>query len=294
METIDVLQRTIEACGRLKDIVRTMKAMASVSIRQYERAVTSLQQYAETVEMGLAVVVQRVGLPMSTGREGTKGVIVFGSDHGLCGRFNETMCEYVSTHLEGAPEPLIVVVGSRVDAGLTVRGLKVEESFFVPGSVAGITLTVQQMLHKIDNWRSEGVEVVDLFHHKSSARGHYHPIRQRLLPLEEGFFRRLVRRPWAGRSLPGFTLQPDVLLAGLLRQHLFISLYRACAESLAAEHGQRLTAMQLAEKNIGERLNLLTQAYRQLRQEQITSELLEVVAGFEAVEIEERKHASSE
>jgi F-type H+-transporting ATPase subunit gamma len=74
------------------------------------------------------------------------------------------------------------------------------------------------------------------------------------------------------------------LLGGLLRQHYFVILFRACAESLAAEHGGRLAAMQAAEKNIEERLEEVTGRFRRVRQETITSELLDVVAGFEAAQ----------
>ena len=291
MQTLEALQRAIEASGQLKEIVRTMKVMASVSIRQYEQAVISLEHYGETVELGLMAVIRRTGLPAFKERPGDRAAIVFGSDHGLCGRFNETLLDYVVSHLRDEGPIRLLTVGGRADAGLESRGWVVEECFFVPGSVSGITLTVQQVLEKIENWRDEGVEIVELFHHKPSGRGHYRPLLQRLLPLETGYFHYLTQRKWPGRSLPCFTLDPTVVMAALLRQHLFITLYRACAESLAAEHGQRLISMQLAEKNIGDRLEQLTLAYRQLRQEQITAELLEVVSGFEAVEsdIERRK-----
>ncbi len=284
MQTLEALQRAIEASHQLKEIVRTMKVMASVSILQYEKAVVSLEQYGETVELGLLAVIMRTGMPEFKEQPGERAAIVFGSDHGLCGRFNETLLEYVDSHLKEVGGVRLLAVGGRADAGLEARGLAVEECFFVPGSVSGITLTVQQILQKIERWQDEGVEIVDLFHQKPSGRGRYRPLLQRLLPLESGFFHYLARRKWPGRSLPGFTLAPTVVLASLLRQHLFISLYRACAESLAAEHGQRLISMQWAEKNIGDRLDRLSLAYRQMRQEQITAELLEVVSGFEAVE----------
>ena len=76
----------------------------------------------------------------------------------------------------------------------------------------------------------------------------------------------------------------EKLLSSLIRQHLFIVLYSACAESLAGEHASRLVSMQVAEKNIKERLESLTATFRQQRQNQITEELLDVVSGFEALE----------
>jgi len=222
-------------------------------------------------------------LPYRRPHGGVRAVVVFGSDHGLCGRFNETLLDFVCDRLGNGEGIRILAVGARADMGLEARGLLVEECFFVPGSVAGITLTVRQILEKIETWRNDGVETVDLFYHKSYGRARCRPLQQRLLPLEHLRLQRFERRAWPGRCLPCFTLPPQTLLAALLRQYLFVSLYRACAESLACEHGQRLVSMQLAERNIGRRLETLTRTWQQLRQEQITAELLEVVAGFETL-----------
>jgi F-type H+-transporting ATPase subunit gamma len=84
--------------------------------------------------------------------------------------------------------------------------------------------------------------------------------------------------------LPASPHERGVLLAGLLREDLFIALYRAVAEAKTAEHGARLSAMQAAEQNIEERITTLRNQYHQLRQAQITEELLDVVSGFEALE----------
>ncbi|KAA3624930.1 MAG: F0F1 ATP synthase subunit gamma, partial [Proteobacteria bacterium] len=72
------------------------------------------------------------------------------------------------------------------------------------------------------------------------------------------------------------------LLTALLRQYFFVSISRACAESQASEHASRLNTMQSAQKNLDERIDEVTMQYRRLRQEAITTELLDVVSGFEA------------
>jgi F-type H+-transporting ATPase subunit gamma len=95
--------------------------------------------------------------------------------------------------------------------------------------------------------------------------------------------RGLVHRPWPNRVRPTFTMEPEALLASLVRQHLFVGLFRAAAHSAASEHAARLAAMQAAERNIEEHLEEMNAAYRHKRQESITEELLDVVAGFEAL-----------
>jgi F-type H+-transporting ATPase subunit gamma len=75
----------------------------------------------------------------------------------------------------------------------------------------------------------------------------------------------------------------DALFSALIRQYLFVSLYRAFAESLASENASRLAAMQNAERNIDERLTALQGQFHQQRQSSITEELLDIVSGFEAL-----------
>ena len=291
MQTLEVLQRDINTATDLQSIVRTMKVLAAVSIRQYERALESLTEYNRTVEMGLQVVLhnhqatearrQQKQLPWT-------GAIVFGSDHGLCGRYNESIAAFALEKLDkighDRHKRRILAVGGRVDASLREKGQGVDETFFVPGSVAGITATVQKMLLQIDNWQGEGVEQVLLFHNAHQQRTTYSAQLKKLLPLELSSFNHTHTKPWPSRSIPMFTMASEKLLSSLIRQHFFIVLYSACAESLAGEHASRLISMQVAEKNIKERLETLTTTFRQQRQNQITEELLDVVSGFETLE----------
>ena len=78
-------------------------------------------------------------------------------------------------------------------------------------------------------------------------------------------------------------MEPERLFSALFQQHFFVGLYRACAESLASENASRLAAMQVAEKNIEERLFDLKATFQQQRQDTITAELLDIVSGFEAL-----------
>ena len=72
-------------------------------------------------------------------------------------------------------------------------------------------------------------------------------------------------------------------LQAFLREYLFVSLFKACAESLAAENGSRLAAMQRAEKNINDQLETLNQTFHRLRQSSIDEELFDVVSGYESL-----------
>ena len=289
METIEQLRHQLESMDDLGSIVRTMKALAAVNIRQYETAVDSLGDYYRTVELGLHVLLRDLPPPRTTGpRTDRAGVVVFGSDHGMCGRFNEEVAGHAARWLAeagGEDGAHVIAVGARVAALLEARGRPPERDMFVPGSAARIGATVRQVLLALEEWQEGGrVERVHLFHNRSDAGGRYRPTRTRLLPVDLHRLHGLEGQKWPSRSLPTYTMRRELLFARLLRQFFFVTLFRACAESLAAENAARLAAMQSAERNLEERQQALLGEFRRRRQDAITAELLDVVSGYEALQ----------
>jgi F-type H+-transporting ATPase subunit gamma len=291
MQTLDALRRKIDTADDLRTIVRTMKALAAVSMRQYERAVASLAEYTRTVDMGLQAVLCLEAAPLPpqpAAVEGRLGTIVFGSDHGLCGRFNDqVVASALSTLQELAPEQAqrsVFAVGTRAAAGMEEAGQSVQEAMPMPASLAGITPMVQTLLLRLDTWRQhQRLGRIVVFHNRLLSGTAYHPQMVPLLPIDLTRFQHPLAPPWPSRSLPLSTMECGQLLASLLRQHLFVALYRAFAESLASENASRLASMQAAERNIEERLEEIRALFRYRRQHRITEELLDIVAGFEAL-----------
>ena len=292
MESLEQLHKQLDSLDELRTIVKTMKALSAASIRQYEQAVNSLSGYYQTIERGLHVVLKDMPPPPKPARHRDKprrlAAIIFGSDHGLCGRFNEEITEYALERMDSTvanqENRLVLAVGARVAASLEHEGQAIEEDFLVPGSAAQITATVQQILFKIDEWREQAsVHYVYLFYNRHAGGKGYHPTGIELLPIDLRRFHRLQEKRWPSRSLPTFTMEREVLLSRLLHQYLFVSIFRACAESQASEHASRLAAMRSAQRNLDDRLDEVTMVFRRARQNVITSELLDVVAGFEAI-----------
>ncbi len=296
MESQELLHKQLDSLDELRTIVKTMKALSAASIRQYDQAVSALAAYYLTVERGLHVALKGTEPPspppLHRHEPRRLAAIVFGSDHGLCGRFNEEITEYALNRMASAAADrqtrLLLAVGARVAASLEHEGQRIEENFFLPGSASQITATVQQILLKLDEWREQaGVHYVYLFYNRHSGGKGYHPTGFELLPINLHRFHRLEEEAWPSRSLPTFTMERDALLSRLLHQYLFVTIFRACAESQASEHASRLAAMQSAERNLDERLEEVTMMFRRARQNAITSELLDVVAGFEAITSQE-------
>jgi len=287
MATLDTLKRTIETVQDIQSIVRTMKALAAVSIYPYERAIESMHNYSRTVELGLQVLLaDRPPLAdQQKPLDADVGIVVFGSDRGLCGRFNEDITEFTLSTLASdnitTDKRHVLAVGARVDARLREAGQPAQESFFVPGSVAGITDTVQAILQQIETWQTRhNVRKVLLFYNRQSTGMGRRPEVSQLLPLEFTRFQKTNAPRWPSRSLPIYTMEETALFASLVRQYLFVWVFRSCAFSLASENAGRLASMQAAERNISERLLDLSRTFSHERQQSITAELLEVVSGF--------------
>lgn len=295
METVEGLKRKLGSTEELLSVVKTMKAMAAVNIRQYEKAVRSLAGYARTVELGLAVVLGAGGRPPAARRRATGrlGVIIFGSDQGMAGSLNEQVVGYALRELAAASLPVaglsMVAVGQRVLGPWEDAGGQVESYLSVAGSIAGITPLVHELLFQIQTWGAgQGIDRVHLFYNQQQHGAVYHPRKRELLPLDQQWLAKLGQEPWQGPSLPGFTMDAQALFSALLRQYLFIGLYQALAESAASENASRLAAMQGAEKSIAERVEELTRRYYQQRQMAITEELLDIVSGYEAFQEKDR------
>jgi F-type H+-transporting ATPase subunit gamma len=107
-----------------------------------------------------------------------------------------------------------------------------------------------------------------------------------LLPVNREWLKEIAKKKWDSKSLPIFRMDGDLIFSSLIREYLFVSLYRAFAESLASENASRLASMQNAEKNIEEQLQDLNVQFHRTRQMTITEELLDIVAGFEALQKE--------
>jgi F-type H+-transporting ATPase subunit gamma len=136
---------------------------------------------------------------------------------------------------------------------------------------------------------NNGVDQIVLFYNKSGPGAAFRPNMVSLFPLDMDWLRALAEKKWPSRTLPTFSMDAEGLFSSLVRHYLFFSLYRAFVESLASENASRLASMQMAEKNIEESLSELSVQFHRRRQAAITSELLDVVTGFEAITGEEHR-----
>jgi len=296
-ESVAGLRRKITGAGDLQAVVRTMKALAASSIGDYERSVLALADYNRMVSLGLGECFRQARAdpsaapdpaPAPASAKEPIGAIVFGSDQGLVGPFNDVIAEHAIGALaavQGRPE--VWAVGERVQARLQDSGLEVVGAYAVPGSVEAIAPLVAQILIDTEARRahsgSHQLGQVHVFYNRPLAASLYEPVSQRLLPLDATWQQKLAAVPWPSQMLPEVLDHGATTLRALIREYLFISLFRACAESLASENASRLAAMERADRNILDLLEQMNSRFHRLRQSSIDEELSDVTAGYEAL-----------
>lgn len=290
MANIEELRRQIDTVEDMQSIVRVMKTLSAVSIQQYQHAARRLRLYQEVVDRSLQAVLMAsdVTIAAEADPEPRQGLIVFGSDQGLCGRFNEVVVDrarhWLRQHEGGEEEIPVLAVGLRCAARLKAEGIRPDTIFPQAGSVSGLSQMAQSILLTLDAWRHErGTEKVDTVFNFEAGRRGLEARDETVLPLDPSELRRIAGRGWPSHQRPAFDGERDTVFSALVRERLYSMLMRAGAESLAAEHATRLSAMQSAERNISEKAVELQGSYRRERQDQITNELMDIVLAYECV-----------
>ncbi len=293
-QTLVTLARRTTSMQGIRSVVHTMKTLSAINAAPYARAAGAIGAYHEVVLEGLHAFFSRSGFvraPMSgMSGEDAKVLVVFGSDHGLCGNYNEALAAYVQQNNDADAKTLLCI-GAQMQDALDDQGLHTDQMFFPPASVDGIGRLANLLTQKLDEIRQKHAPhdiTVSLAYWVRTDAGMQTPVIIPLLPLDPDLVAGLMAKPWTSRSLPAYSMETDELFMALLREHLFASLYLGAAEALVTENAARLALMQQAEHSVDDRLETLKSDTRALRQSEITTELSDVIIGFEALKKDKR------
>lgn len=287
-QTLETLSRRTETLTSIRGIVHTMKTMAAINSVPYEHAAHSVESYHQTVLTALRAFVARTGpVAMPVAANAERILVVFGSDHGLCGNYNEVLAARASTEAsKTGAGTRVLCVGARMSDALSDRGLSPEVTFLPPASADGIGRLASEIVTRLDEIGGGDVHnriAVTLVFTRRAEKGQREPAVSPLLPLAPSLLSDPAREGWRSRSLPDFTMPAPPLLAALLRNHIFASVFQASTEAMVTENAARLALMQQAEQAVDDRLEEVGGLFRLVRQDEITSELMDIIIGFEAL-----------
>lgn len=285
MESLEVLDKKIKTAGDLLSVVKTMKTMAAVNMRRFEQAAEAMGGFGEVLELAWRYLFAGPAGARSVSFHTEETIcLVIGSDQGMCGQFNEVIAREAAELLKGEKGDLVFwSSGERVRASLEGFGISSKAHFALPAGVEAVSDRVYEVVTAAaaEHEQSGGVRLLVAANVPTGA-ARYEPQIMQAFPLSPERMAELVAAGKPNRCLPMLTAEEGVLFRDIFRLHVFATLYAAFGRSMAAENAARLASMQSAEKNIMELADDLSGRRSRTRQEQITSELLDVVVGFEA------------
>jgi F-type H+-transporting ATPase subunit gamma len=287
------IKRRIRSVRNTRKITRAMELVAAAKLRRAQARIESMRPYAERMQelmVGTARASASVrGLPLLQRREvGRAAIVPLTGDRGLAGAFNgqilrEAFAVERRLRADGV-ETSWLVSGKKGASTLRFRGYPIEQAW------GGFSQSpryedAQAIAHRVSELYSEQEvdSVVLVYNHFVSALVQK-VVTQDVLPIPESLLE--AGEDERSQALLGdfiYEPEPEQILERLLPVYVETEVYRALLESAASEQGARMTAMRNATKNAGELIDSLTLSMNRARQAEITQEILEVVAGADAL-----------
>ena len=286
MESLETLRHRVSSMSDLMDIVGALRAMAAIRVQEAQNALQGIRGYSDSVADALGQAANLLGEGEQTHAVGIKRhyatsdhlLIVFTSEHGFVGGYNELLLDRSVDHA-GAEGAEMFVVGSRGLVQAEERGIQVAGCTPMVTHQAGVLKLARSLVTEVYRRVSEGnVHRVSLAYARSATAIASDITVRTLLPLDLSHF-----KTGASKVEPLHTYDPRTLAEKLVEEYVMAELAHVITEALASENGARLKTMDSAHENITDKLDELRQSERQMRQEEITMELLDVVSGAEAM-----------
>jgi F-type H+-transporting ATPase subunit gamma len=282
-----------------------MEMVAAARLRRAEQRIEALRPYAQAIreltrQVADAAPQKIEGVPLLERREKVDnvGVVLVTGDRGLAGSFNSQIIrEGLRLKRELTGEGATVhysVVGRRGSSSMRFRGEELVESYVGFTDRPAFTDARRISRALITAFNDGDLDHVDIVYNRFVSPLTQYVRRQRLLPLDEAevFGEGVTELPEPDdaelaeahrKALWVYEPEAEEILEELFEEYVDISVYRALLESAASEHGARMTAMRNAAENADDMIDRLTLEMNRVRQAEITQEILEVVAGAEAL-----------
>ena len=287
------IERHAASMEELQRIVGAMRAIASMRMQEAVRALASVREYgnalAAALDDALAIAAEEVrraggdgGGPTDTTRalaprSGHRAIVLFASEHGFVGGFNQRLIEAVESDLVATDA--LMIVGSRGAALAAERGHAVAWEHPLATRLTGIPETVRLLEEALlPRITSDEIVRAEIVFSRHGRNGGLAIERRRLFPLELGAARHMRRGPPLLHDLPA-----PSLLEKLTAEYMLARLTEAGTEALAAENAARFAAMESARDNVGRKLEALRLDASRARQEEVTTELLDLITGGQAL-----------
>jgi F-type H+-transporting ATPase subunit gamma len=291
MPSLKSIKKRISSTKSTRQITKAMKMVSAAKLRRAQEAVVAARPFANKLQQVIGSLARREDQdahPLLAQRgQGKALFVVITSDRGLCGGFNGNLSKAVERHIRANPDGYeqldLLLIGRKGNDYLKRRPgmniFKVYENFLGTGQVsyAPAALIGQEL---VELFASEQYDAVFLAFNAFRSAISQEPLIKQVLPVVTAF-----EESDSGEYLVDYLYEPNVtaVLSQLLPKYVEVQIFRAFLESVASEHGARMSAMDSASKNATEMIGKLTLQYNRARQAAITKELMEIISGAESI-----------
>jgi F-type H+-transporting ATPase subunit gamma len=292
MASLKDIRARIESTKNTQQITKAMKMVSAAKLRRAQNNIVNMRPYARTLIKVIAdiAVTQRIQHPLLTPRQNPQKVlvVVLSSDRGLCAGFNANINKFVDQYYKSNKNNFekldFLFIGKKSAEFFQRRGLSVVDVITkldrdISSQMAS---TVAERL--MNHFLVGDYDEIRLVYNEFRSAISQVVVSETLLPVD------LSQQTFDKQEGPvGFAVDmifepsAEKIIDELLTKHFSIQVYRSMSESVAAEHGARMSAMESATNNAKSMINTLTLTYNKLRQEKITTELIEITTGAEAL-----------
>ncbi len=295
-----ILRRRIGTVKNTKKITRAMELIAATRVARAQQRARAARPYSEQltgVIENLAAGGADVDHPLLRQVENVTNVafIVCAGDRGLAGPYNSAVVRTAEREIDAirseGGDYRILAVGKKVNDYFNFRGYSIDSSFggFTDNPSYEDARNIARRVREL--FDSGEVDQVDLIYTEFVSLGTQRPVVRRFLPLE----RTAVMAEEGGgdeAALAGFSFEPSAegVLSDLLPRYVEARLFTALLDAAASEHANRQRAMKAATDNAEELITKLSRAMNRARQESITTEIMEIVSGSEALGADDEKN----
>jgi F-type H+-transporting ATPase subunit gamma len=292
MPSLKDIRTRIQSVKNTQQITRAMKMVSAAKLRRAQQNIQNLRPFAKQILSVIADIAatHRIQHPLLSTNESPKKVllVVLTSDRGLAGGFNSNInrfaYKYHQENVSKYEKMDYLFIGRkaadffrarRIDGVDTILNLAREVSYSMASKIAD---------RLMEDFTGGGYDAVYLVYNEFKSAIQQTVVSERLLPVDVSSANLSagdLKAPFSRDLL--FEPEPELIVEDLLKRHFAVQVYRAMCESVAAEHGARMAAMENATKNAGEMIRAMTLTYNKLRQASITTELIEITSGAEAL-----------
>jgi F-type H+-transporting ATPase subunit gamma len=278
MTRLAEIESAIASMGGFQDIVGAMRSLASMRVQEAHRTLPGIRRYAQTMAdaIGAAQLLAPPAAPSRSAALGRRAFVVCCAEHGFVGGFNARILDVAEKLL--SPSDALLILGSRGATLAQERGRA--PSWFEPMATRsdGVPETIRRLTAELYRLIARGDIVrADVLYARHRAGSGATIERGTLFPIDLASL--ATKQP---RLPPLHNLPAALLLEKLIADYVFALLAEAAVESLASENAARFSTMEAAHDNVSKKLDQLRQDARQARQDDITTELLDLVTGAAA------------